>query len=72
MHAWLRHLRDVEDVKPSTLRNYGFMLAEPGTPHRRSGSTAPGWIIGGLATASRPRFALLTSRRCSIASPRPA
>jgi hypothetical protein len=33
--AWLKHLAAVDDVKPSTLRNYRAMLAEPGTPRRR-------------------------------------
>jgi integrase len=46
--AWLHHLRTVADVKPSTLRNYGFMLAEPGTPHRRGGGTARGRIMAAL------------------------
>jgi hypothetical protein len=34
-HAWLEHLADVDGAKPSTLRDYRSMLAEPGMPHRR-------------------------------------
>jgi integrase len=48
-HAWLEHLAAVEDVKPSTLRNYRAMLAEPGTPYRRGRGQALGRIMGALA-----------------------
>ncbi|MEA2283189.1 MAG: hypothetical protein QOK21_3796 [Solirubrobacteraceae bacterium] len=47
-HAWLEHLTAVEDVKPSTLRNYRAMLAEPGTPYRRGAGRALGRIMGAL------------------------
>jgi integrase len=46
--AWLHHLERVADVKPSTLRNYGFMLAEPGAPHRRGSGTARGRMMAAL------------------------
>ena len=51
-HAWLDHLAAVEDVKPSTLRNYRAMLAEPGTPHRRGSGRALGRIAGALGDRS--------------------
>jgi integrase len=47
-HTWLKHLAAVADVKPSTLRNYRALLAEPGTPHRRGPGHALGRIIGAL------------------------
>jgi len=50
--AWLDHLAAVDDVKPSTLRNYGFMLAEPGAPHRRGGGCARGRIMATLGDSA--------------------
>ena len=47
-HAWLAHLVTVDDVKPSTLRNYRCKLVEPGTPHRRGGGVARGRIMAAL------------------------
>ena len=32
---WLEHLQHERGAKPSTLSDYRYMLAEPGTPHRR-------------------------------------
>ncbi len=32
---WLEYLERERGAKPSTLRDYRYMLAEPGTPHRR-------------------------------------
>lgn len=46
--AWLNHLKAVDDVKPSTLRNYRAMLAEPGTPRLRGSGVALARIMGGL------------------------
>lgn len=46
--AWLHHLTAVDDVKPSTLRNYRAMLADPGTPRLRGGGEALARIMGGL------------------------
>ncbi len=46
-HAWLAHLADVDGAKPSTLRDYRSMLAEPGIPHRRG----PGRTIGRIMAA---------------------
>lgn len=46
--VWLGHLAAVDDAKPSTLRNYRALLAEPGTPHRRGHGTALGRIMCAL------------------------
>ncbi len=46
--AWLNNLAAVDDVKPSTLRNYRSMLAEPGTPRLRGSGVALARIMGGL------------------------
>jgi integrase len=45
--AWLEWLetRERRKVKPSTLRDYRYMLAEPGTPHARGKGTYEGRII---------------------------
>jgi integrase len=51
-HAWLAHLAAVDDVKPSTLRNYRCMLAEPGTPYRRGTGAARGRIMVALGDAA--------------------
>ncbi|HMS71758.1 MAG TPA: tyrosine-type recombinase/integrase, partial [Baekduia sp.] len=42
---WLRWLRDVRGAKPATLRDYAYVLREPGEPHRRGGGRAPGRIM---------------------------
>lgn len=47
-HAWLAHIADVEGAKPSTLRDYGAMLAEPGAPYRRGRGKAKGRIMAAL------------------------
>lgn len=46
--AWLRWLDEVKGVKPSTLREHGYALAEPGTPHRRGGGASTGRIMAAL------------------------
>ncbi|MBW3630671.1 MAG: tyrosine-type recombinase/integrase [Gemmatimonadetes bacterium] len=53
-HAWLDHLAAVDDVKPSTLRNYRAMLAEPGTKRRRGPGQALARIMGGLGDTPLP------------------
>jgi integrase len=47
-HAWLEHLEFVQGAKPSTLRDYRSMLAEPGTPYRRGRGKAMGRIMAAL------------------------
>jgi integrase len=51
-YAWIEHLAAVDDVKPSTLRNYRCMLAEPGASHRRGLRTARGRIMRALGDAA--------------------
>ena len=43
--AYLVWLTEVQGGKPSTLRSYRYMLAEPGTPHKRGGGTSAGHIM---------------------------
>jgi integrase len=43
--SWLEWLREVKGAKPSTLRDYESMLAEPGAPHRRGKGTCEGRIM---------------------------
>ncbi len=45
---WLRYLADVKDIKPSTLRTYRYMLAEPGTPFARGQGQTKGRIMAAL------------------------
>ena len=42
---WLEYLERERGAKPSTLSDYSYMLAEPGTPHRRGKGTSPGLIM---------------------------
>lgn len=42
---WLAHLRDVDGARPSTLRDYASVLAEPGTPHKRGKGHCEGRIM---------------------------
>jgi integrase len=44
-HAYLYWLEHVQDAKPSTLREHRYLLAEPGTPHRRGKGTHAGHIM---------------------------
>lgn len=47
-HAWLEDVADVQGAKPSTLRDYRSMLAEPGVPHRRGDGRTIGRIMAAL------------------------
>jgi len=42
---WLEHLQHERGAKPSTLSDYRYMRAEPGTPHRRGKGKSPGTIM---------------------------
>ena len=42
---WLEYLEREKGAKPSTLRDYGYLLKEPDTPHRRGGGRNPGRIM---------------------------
>jgi site-specific recombinase XerD len=59
---WLEHLRHERGAKPSTLSDYRYMLAEPGTPHRRGGGKSPGVLMA--AFGDRPA-AKITTREVS-------
>jgi integrase len=43
---WMTYLEHEKGLKPSTLRDYGWLLAEPGQAHRRGQGTAPGLLMG--------------------------
>lgn len=46
--TWFEDLEHVERVKPSTLRGYRSVLAEPGAPHRRGAGSSPGRVMEAL------------------------
>jgi integrase len=56
---WLEHLEHERGAKPSTLRDYRSMLAEPGTPHRRGKGMSAGVVMAALG--DRP-IAKVTTR----------
>jgi integrase len=43
--AWMEWLAEVKGAKPSTLRDYRSMLAEPGAPHARGAGKCKGRIL---------------------------
>ncbi|HET8978032.1 MAG TPA: tyrosine-type recombinase/integrase [Solirubrobacteraceae bacterium] len=45
---WLVYLEREKGVKPSTLRDYQWMVAEPGQPHRRGRGQHPGLLMAAL------------------------
>jgi integrase len=45
---WIVYLAREKGAKPSTLRDYRWLLAEPGRPHRRGHGSSPGVLIGSL------------------------
>ncbi len=49
---WLSYLEHEKGAKPSTLRDYGWVLAEPGQPHRRGSGSATGRLMA--AFGDRP------------------
>lgn len=56
--AWLAYLEREKGAKPSTLRDYGWMLAEPGQPHRRGAGRSPGLLMA--AFGDRPAREITT------------
>jgi hypothetical protein len=44
-HAWLEYLADVEDANPATMRDYRWMVAQPGTPYTRGNGVTVGRIM---------------------------
>jgi integrase len=75
-HAYLRWLSDVRGAKPSTIRDYRSLLAEPGAPHRRGAGTSAGRIMAALGDRAAHEVttqdvnALLADVQRSGASPR--
>lgn len=59
---WLEYLQRERGVKPSTLSDYGYLLAEPGRPHRRGNGKSPGLILAALG--DRP-IAKITTKEIS-------
>jgi integrase len=59
---WLIYLEHEKGAKPSTLRDYRWLLAEPGQPHRRGVGASPGVLMASLG--DRP-VRSLTSREIS-------
>ncbi len=59
---WLEHLQRERGVKPSTLSDYGYLLAEPGRPHLRGSGKSPGLILAALG--DRP-IAKITTKEIS-------
>lgn len=55
---WLVYLEREKGAKPSTLRDYRWLLAEPGQAHRRGGGTSPGLMMRALG--DRPANQLTT------------
>jgi len=47
-HAYLAWLREVRGAKPSTLADYGYLLAEPGVPAKRGQRVSSGHIMAAL------------------------
>jgi integrase len=43
--AYIAWLRDVKGAKPATLRDHGYLLAEPGTPYKRGKGQLLGHVI---------------------------
>lgn len=58
VHEWLVYLAREKGAKPSTLSDYGWMVAEPGQPHRRGQGRSPGLLMAALG--DRPISALTT------------
>jgi integrase len=57
--AWLDYVEHEKGAKPATVQDYGYVLSEPGTPHRRGGGRSPGRILAALG--DRPISKLTTS-----------
>jgi integrase len=56
--AYLAWLRDVKGAKPATLRDHGYVLAEPGTPYRRGKGQLLGHVM--RAVGDRPAREITT------------
>lgn len=47
-NEWIVYLGSEKGAKPSTLRDYRWLLAEPGQAHRRGRGSSPGVMMAGL------------------------
>ena len=56
--GYLAWLRDVKGAKPATLRDHGYVLAEPGTPYKRGQGQLLGHVM--RAIGDRPARELTT------------
>lgn len=54
--AYLSWLADVAGAKPSTLRDHGYVLAEPGTPYRRGRGELSGHVLDALGDRPAARI----------------
>lgn len=74
--AWLAYLEIEVGAKPSTLRDYRYLLSEPGTAHRRGGGSSRGVVMASLGDLPAARIttrqvsALLLAVQEAGASPR--
>jgi site-specific recombinase XerD len=55
---WTEYLEHEKGAKPSTLRDYRWLLAEPGQAHRRGSGRSPGLLMSALG--DRPAKAITT------------
>jgi integrase len=75
-HAYLDWVERVGGAKPATLRDHRYLLAEPGSPHRRGAGTHKGHIMRALGdhaaveVTTREINRLLAEVAASGASPR--
>lgn len=58
-HEWLSWLREVWGAKPSTIKDYGFLLREPGVPYKRGNKVSAGRIM--KAFGDRPAAEVTTA-----------
>jgi len=47
-YGYLRWLADVKAAKPSTIKGHGYLLAEPGRPHKRGKRRSAGHIMAAI------------------------
>jgi hypothetical protein len=63
VREWLLYLEREKGAKPSTLIDYGWMVAEPGQSHRRGNGRSPGLLMAALG--DRP-IAEITTREIAV------
>jgi integrase len=45
---WLEYVAREKGARPATIQDYGYLLAEPGTPHLRGSGNSAGRIMGAI------------------------